>query len=204
MEIKFLVDIFWFLRIPILLLIYLITSIKRNPIYLIALLFYQSASVLFFLDTQEDFVYGTYCSMLFKLFLLFLIFSLVTRNNYKAVIAASVPFFVIYLYVIEFVIASLGDNYLIWIVNALFTSIIGGVAIINYVNEPAQKNYWLLISAILFIVQIGAFFINKFYIRNEGIYQMVIFTYGISHFAFYKFLILKEKSDKKYFKEIEK
>jgi hypothetical protein len=33
-------------------------------------------------------------------------------------------------------------------------------------------------------------------VKNEAIYQMVIFSYGISHFAFYKFLILKEKEER--------
>ncbi|CAM3671490.1 hypothetical protein [Flavobacterium saliperosum] len=186
-------EIFWFVRIPILFILYFISSKKRKIVYLSGLLLYQLASVFYYVGTADAFLYATVSSMLFKFCLVLLILDLVSKSNYKAICVAFIPFFVIYLYIIEFVVNSLGDSYYIWIVNALFTSFIGGVAIINYVNDPKERNYWLLISSILFIVQIGAFFINKFYIKNEGIYQMVILAYGISHYTFYKFMILKEQ-----------
>ena len=186
-------EVFWFVRIPILLILYSISSKKRNILYLSGLLLYQLASVFYYVETTDAFLYATFSSMLFKFCLVLLILDLVTKSNFKAISIAFIPFFIFYLYIIEFVVNSLGDSYYIWILNALFTSFIGGVAIINYVNDPRQRNYWLLISSILFIIQIGAFFINKFYIKNEGIYQMVILAYGISHFTFYKFMILKEQ-----------
>ena len=123
----------------------------------------------------------------------FLVFDLITQQTKIAVFVAIIPFFVLYLYVVDIVDSSLGNTYYIWILNTFFTSLIGGVAIINYVNNSDKKGYWLLISAILFVVQIGAFFINKFYVKSEAIYQIVILAYGISHFTFYKFLILKEE-----------
>lgn len=192
-----LTDIFWFIRIPILLILYIFSSEKRKPLYIMALLLYQSASVLYVVGTPETFIYATFASMLFKFCLFLLILGLVTKHNFKAVTVAFIPFFVIYLYIIEFVVESLGESYYIWILNAFFTSYIGGVAIINYVHHAERRNYWLLISSILFIVQIGAFFINKFYIKNESIYQVVILAYGISHFTFYKFMILNEAESQK-------
>ncbi|ESU21288.1 hypothetical protein FCR2A7T_05850 [Flavobacterium cauense R2A-7] len=185
-------EIFWFIRVPILLLLYFVSSEKRNILYFGGLILYQLASVFYRLELPHAFIYATVFSMLFKLCLVLLVLDLVRKSNYKAICIAFIPFFVIYLYIIEFVVHELGDSYYIWIVNALLTSFIGSVAIINYVNEPKHRNYWLLISSVLFIIQIGAFFINKFYIRNEGIYQMVILAYGISHYTFYKFMILKE------------
>ncbi|KGO95702.1 hypothetical protein [Flavobacterium enshiense] len=193
MSIEEMTEVFWFIRIPILLILYLVTSVKRNPLYIIGLALYQSASVFFYFDTPQAFIYATFSSMLFKLSMVLLILGLVTRENYKAVSIAFIPFFVIYLYIIEIVVSFLGDTYYIWILNAFLTSFIGGVAIINYVNNSGRKNFWLLISSILFIIQIAAFFINKFYIKNEGIYQMVILSYGISHYTFYKFMMMHEE-----------
>lgn len=185
--------IFWFIRMPILLILYLVSSKRKQLLYILALLLYQSASVCFRVETPNYFIYATVSSVLFKLCLLLLILDLVNKQNRLAVGFAFVPFMVLYLYVIEIVVAALGDVYYIWIVNALLTSFIGGVGIINYMHNADKKSYWLLISGILFIIQIGAFFINKFYIKNEAIYQLVIIFYGISHFTFYKFLILKEQ-----------
>lgn len=174
-------------------IIYFVSSDKRSLLYIIALILYQCASVFFRIDTPTTFIYATFSSMLFKLCLLLLIVGLVTKQNYKAVSIAFIPFFVIYLYIIQIVVDSLGNTYYIWIFNAFLTSVLGGIAIINYVNHSGHKNYWLLLSAILFIVQIAAFFINKFYVRNEAVYQVLILSYGISHYAFYKFMILNEE-----------
>lgn len=186
-------NVFWFIRIPILLVLYLFVSKKRQILYIMALLLYQSASICFKLEIPNAFIYATLSSVFFKFCLLFLIVDLVNKKNRLAIGFAFVPFFVLYLYVIEIVVNSLGEVYYIWILNALVTSFIGGVGIICYVNNSDKKSYWLLISGILFIIQIGAFFINKFYIKNEAIYQMVILSYAISHFTFYKFIILKEQ-----------
>lgn len=187
------VTFFWAIRIPILIILYFVSSKKTQITYVIALLLYQLASVYFYLDTPLTFVYGTICSLSFKVCLVILILVLATKKNRLAFAIASIPFFIIYLYIIEFVISSLGEFYFVWIINAFLTSFIGGVGIINYMNNSDKKSFWLLISGILFVVQIGAFFINKFYLKTESIYQIVILTYGISHFAFYKFMILKER-----------
>ena len=193
MGMKELLIFFWAIRIPILLVLYFVSSKKRRIFYVIALFFYQLASVYFYLDTPSTFIYATVCSLFFKVCLVLLVLDVVTRKNRLAFAIASIPFFVFYLYIIEIVISSLGEFYFIWIINAFLTSFIGGVGIINYMNNSDKKSFWLLISGILFVIQIGAFFINKFYLKTESIYQIVILTYGISHFAFYNFLILKEQ-----------
>lgn len=185
--------IFWFMRIPILVFLYFITSKKIQILYIIALLLYQIATVSFYMGTPSSFIYGTVASVLFKLCLVLLILDLVNKNNRFAVGIAFIPLFVLYLYIIEIVVVSLGEVYLIWILNAFLTSFIGGMGVICYVHNADKKSYWLLISGMLFVIQIGTFFLNKFYIKNEVIYQLVILSYAISHFAFYKFLIVKEQ-----------
>lgn len=184
-------SIFWFSRIPLLVILYLITG-KNNIIYLLSLLLYQLASYLFASENPDLFMFGSLSSIGYKFFLLIILLPLITKENRLAISLACLPFFIIYLYIIELVFHALGDALIIWILNALITSIIGGIAIIHYNNNYDLKGYWLLISSIFFIIQIGAFFINKFYIKSEAIYQMVIFCYGLSHFTFYKFMILKE------------
>lgn len=184
---------FWYFRIPILMVLYYISSKEKNLIYFLGLLFYQSASLLFATQEPGLFLFGTISSLLFKFCLVILILDLIKVQNKIAISIASIPFFVIYLYIIDFVGFSLGDSYYVWVVNAFLTSFLGGVAIINHINNSDQKGYWLLVSSILFVIQIGAFFINKFYLRSDAIYQLVILLYGVSHFTFYKFMILKEK-----------
>lgn len=186
---------FWFMRIPFLMVLYFLTSKKRNFIYFSGLLLYQAASCLFAEQSPDLFVLATICSTLFKMCLVILIADLIHADNRLAVSIAAIPIFIMYLYIIEFVGFSLGDSYYIWVINALLTSLLSGVAIIIYINDSCRKSFWLLVSSILFVIQIGAFFTNKFYLKSEAIYQLVILTYGISHYCFFKFLILKENED---------
>ncbi len=183
--------IFWFSRIPLLLILYLLTG-KKSIIYISSILLYQFASILFATENQDLFILGSISSVGYKFLLLIILIPLITKENRLAISLACLPFFLLFLFIIELVLHSLGDSLYIWILNALITSIIGGIAIIHYNNNYDIKGYWLLISSILFIIQIGAFFINKFYIKSEAIYQMVIFFYGLSHFTFYKFMTSKE------------
>lgn len=191
-KITLLETICWFIRIPLLLIIYLLTG-SKNKVYFLALLFYQTASILFFTNNLDLFYVGSLASVLYKLSIFLILIPLINKENRIAISIACLPFFITYLFLIELVMHSLGDTMFIWILNAFITSFIGGIAIIHNNNFHDTKGFWLLISSILFIIQIGAFFINKFYLRSEAIYQIVIFSYGISHFTFYKFLILKEQ-----------
>lgn len=191
-KITILETICWFIRIPILLIIYLLTG-SKNKLYILALLFYQSASILFFTNNLELFYVGSLASVLYKLSILIILIPLINKENRLAISISCLPFFIIYLFIIELVMHSLGDSIYIWIINAFVTSLIGGIAIIHNNNYHDTKGFWLLISSILFIIQIGAFFINKFYLKSEAIYQIVIFSYGISHFTFYKFMLIKEQ-----------
>lgn len=187
--------VFWFSRIPLLIILYLITTRKLSMIYIFSLLLYQLASSLFASGNQDLFIYASISSISYKFLLLVILLPLITKKNLLAICFACLPFFLVYLYIINLVFHSLGDSLIIWILNALITSIIGGIAITHYNNNYDLKGYWLLITSIFFIIQIGAFFFNKFYIKSEAIYQMVILFYGLSHFTFYKYMILNEKEN---------
>lgn len=186
---------FWYLRIPILFVIYLLSN-GKNFIYITSLFLYQIASLLFAFEGTTLFTMGSIASLSYKICLLYLLIPIFTKKEYLKISLACLPLFIIYLFIIDLVALDLSNTKYLWIINALTTSIIGGVAIIYYNKNYDLKGYWLIISSILFIIQIGAFFINKFYLKNGSIYQMVIFSSGISHFAFYKFMILKEEEEK--------
>ena len=65
--------IFWFVRMPILLIIYYLSSSRKQIIYIAGLLFYQVASVFFAIGDSSFFIYGTIASVIFKLCLSILV-----------------------------------------------------------------------------------------------------------------------------------
>ena len=82
--------------------------------------------------------------------------------------------------------------------NGFLTAFIGGMATFNFLFQDKIRLYWLLISAILFTIQIGGFLINKYYFPDEVLKKTTIILYGISNFTFYKFVVLHEKIKHKY------
>jgi hypothetical protein len=184
-----------FLRIPILMVLYFYASRVRNYIYFVALLFYQAASVLFNLNSESSLLYGVMASVVFRFLLIVLVYNAIEEKKWIATVITSLPFLFVYLYLIDLVKDSLGDGYYPWIANGFLTALLGGLAVTNYVNSLNRKSFWLLLSAMLFVVQIGMFFINKFYLKQQIFLQLIILFYGISHFTFYKFMIMNEEKE---------
>lgn len=181
-----------FLRIPVLMLLYFYASRERNLIYFSALLFYQITSVLFNVNTEMALLWAVLFSDVFRFLLVILVFKTIEDKRWCITIMTSIPFLIIYLYLIDLVKDSLGNGYIPWIVNGFLTAYLGGLAVTNYVYKDDRKSFWLVLSALLFVIQIALFFMNKFYLKQQVFLQLIILLYGISHYTFYKFMIIKE------------
>ncbi len=181
-----------FLRIPVLMLLYFFSSRERNYVYFSALFFYQITSVLFNVNTDMALLWAVLFSDVFRLLLLVLVYKIIEEKRWCITIMTSIPFLIIYLYLIDLIKESLGNAYIPWIINGFLTAYLGGLAVTNYVYKDDRKSFWLVISALLFVIQIGLFFMNKFYLKQQVFLQLVILLYGISHYTFYKFMIVKE------------
>jgi len=181
-----------FLRIPVLMLLYFFSSRERNFVYFSALFFYQIASVLFNINTDMALLWAVLFSDVFRLLLLVLVYKIIEEKRWCITIMTSIPLLIIYLYLIDLIKESLGNAYIPWIINGFLTAYLGGLAVTNYVYKDDRKSFWLVISALLFVIQIGLFFMNKFYLKQQVFLQLIILLYGISHYTFYKFMIVKE------------
>lgn len=187
---------FGFARIPILMVLYFYASKERNYIYFLALLFYQIASVLFNINTDVALFYAVLASVVFRFLMVVLVYKSIDDKMWNITLMTSIPFLIVYLYLIEMIKDSLGDGYVPWIINGFLTAFLGGLAVTNYVHKDDRKSFWLLISALFFVVQIGMFFMNKFYLKQQIFLQLIILFYGISHYTFYKFMIINEEEEK--------
>ncbi|WP_333807702.1 hypothetical protein [Flavobacterium sp.] len=106
---------------------------------------------------------------------------------------ASIPFFFVYLYFLLLMEKDIKMDFYPWVLNGFLTSFIGGMATFNFLFQDKTRLYWLFISAILFVIQIGAFLINKYYFPDEVLRKLTIILFGISNFTFYKFVLHQEE-----------
>lgn len=184
-----------FSRIPILMLLYLYSSKVRNYVYFLALFFYQVASFLFNHTSEMSLILAVSASVIFRFLMVVLVYKAIEDKKWKTTLLTCLPFLFVYLYLINLVEEALGSSYYLWILNGFLTALLGGLAVTNYFNKSDRKSFWLLISALLFVVQIGMFFINKFYLKQQVFLQIIIICYGISHYTFYKFMIINEENE---------
>lgn len=184
-----------FMRIPVLILLYYYASEERNYIYFLALLFYQIASILFNVNTDIALLCAVLASVVFRFLMVVLVYKAINDIKWQITIMTSLPFLIVYMCLIDLIKDTLGNSFIPWVINGFLTAFLGGLAVTNYVFNDGRKSFWLVISALLFVVQIALFFMNKFYLKQQIFLQLIILFYGISHYTFYKFMIIKEEEE---------
>lgn len=186
------------IRIPILILMYFIASKIKSTLYFSALILFFFAYLFFRENTPFFNCIGAIISLAYRILIFIIVYKSIENKNWLAIVLASIPYFFIYLYVLLLVEKDVKIDFYPWVINGFLTSFIGGMATFNFLFQDKKRLYWLFISAILFVIQIGVFLINKYYFPDEILRMLTIILFGISNFTFYKFVLLQEELKLKY------
>ncbi|MCA1965350.1 MAG: hypothetical protein LDL23_01735 [Flavobacterium sp.] len=186
------------IRIPILILMYYLASKIKSTLYFSALILFFFAYLFFRENTTFFNFIGAIISLAYRILIFIIVYKSIENKNWLAIVLASIPFFFIYLYALLLIEKEVKMDFYPWVVNGFLTSFIGGMATFNFLFQDKKRLYWLIISAILFVIQIGVFLINKYYFPDEILRMLTIILFGISNFTFYKFVLLQEELKLKY------
>lgn len=195
-EYRAFIFVFKMLLMPMLILLYWKTSAVRNKFYLIGLLFAFVANILFIYKENFDFIIlGAAAFLIFRIISIYLIMKSIKIKKFFPVIIGSLPFVFIYFYLTCLTIDELGDGLLIYIIQSIFMSFLGGLSVGSYMINDNRKNYWLLISALLFTVNQILLVIKLFYLSVIIFQPISMALYCFAQYGFYKFIILSEEKD---------
>ena len=186
------------IRIPLLILMYFLASKVKSTLYFSALILFFFAYLFFRENTTFFNFIGAIISLAYRILIFIIVYKSIENKNWLAIVLASIPFFFIYLYALLLIEKEVKMDFYPWVVNGFLTSFIGGMATFNFLFQDKKRLYWLIISAILFVIQIGVFLINKYYFPDEILRMLTIILFGISNFTFYKFVLLQEELKLKY------
>ena len=186
------------IRIPLLILMYYLASKIKSTLYFSALILFFFAYLFFRENTPFFNFIGAIISLAYRILIFIIVYKSIENKNWLAIVLASIPFFFIYLYALLLIEKEVKMDFYPWVVNGFLTSFIGGMATFNFLFQDKKRLYWLFISAILFVIQIGVFLINKYYFPDEILRMLTIILFGISNFTFYKFVLLQEELKLKY------
>lgn len=186
------------IRIPLLILMYYLASKIKSTLYFSALILFFFAYLFFRENTPFFNFIGAIISLAYRILIFIIVYKSIENKNWLAIVLASIPFFFIYLYALLLIEKEVKMDFYPWVLNGFLTSFIGGMATFNFLFQDKKRLYWLFISAILFVIQIGVFLINKYYFPDEILRMLTIILFGISNFTFYKFVLLQEELKLKY------
>lgn len=178
--------------LSIIMLLYYLTSLKKNKLYLFSL-FFSLLSILFLFIKSET---GILSATIFFLLFIILTTKIVIKNSSKIkfipVVLGFLPFLSILFYLIFLTYSSLGINYIPAIINALLLSFLGGLAVSNYVLEDNIRNIWLLMSMLLFTLLIFVFMIEKYYLEVQVFKPIRTVCFFAGHYLFMRYILLSE------------
>jgi len=80
------------------------------------------------------------------------------------------------------------------IIHNILISLLGGIALSNYVMNDNNRSSWLMICVLSFVTLHFIIFIEKFYIQLQIFRPIAMTLNTFAYFAFYKFILVIEKS----------
>ena len=183
---------------PILLMVlYWCSSDRRNPLFFLAISFSVITNILFIPNDQKMLFFGIIAFMIHRIVILYYIFKLVKITDYIPVAIATIPFLLVFFYLLAS--SEVPENsFLLLVIQNILIAIFGGIALSNYIMHDNKKNSWLLICGLLFVALQFIVFIEKYYLSglSPAIFRPI--AMGLNAFAFYtfyEFVSAIEKSD---------
>ena len=190
--------VFSTISIPVLLIgLYFMSSAKRNVLFF-GVLFFLLLENLCLLFCDAKLYVGVICSTIQKIVLIILIFKLVKERNYLYLSIVSIVFLLIFLYLFSPTHEPSYVDFKFLMKHNILTSVLGGLAVSNYIVDDNRQNSWLLISVLLFIGLRFMLFIQSFYLTDLTlpVIKPIIITLNIfAYFTLYKFVIEAEKNE---------
>jgi YhhN family len=191
-ENKILVYVFKPLIIPILIFLYFKTSKNVNNTFFVALFFSLVANIFFIFEDFTSIIIATVFIALSRVLILRLMIYYIKIKNFIPVIIGMIPFFIVYFYVTALTIDEIGENLILYLIQVVLICFLGGYAVANYMLDDNRKNYWLLVSNVLFAI-IQFIMILKIYYISVSVFQpLIMFLYPLAQYSIYKFMILSE------------
>lgn len=183
--------------LPILILLYVLTSARRNMVYIASLVFGLFSNVFFLSDAPAFMVYGIIAFMVYRILSIVVVVRLIGNILWLPFAIATLPFLFIFSCLINLTLTPEMPSFYPTIVNGLLIAALAGIALSNYVMNDNKANSWLAISTLLFIVLVFLFMIQNYYLANIAFKPMSAFIFAFAHYTFYKFVLEAEVNQSK-------
>lgn len=178
----------------ILAFLYWRTSQKLSWIYLCALLFGWLANLFFISQDFRDIFIGALLFFVYRALSIYIVIKHIKLPGIFPIVVGCVPFLFIYMYLVNLTYDAIGEGLVIFIIQCVLISFLGGLSVGNYILRSNRASTMLLMSTLFFAITQFIFVIRLYYV-NVNIFQPLAMTlFVVGQYMFYKFMIFSEDS----------
>lgn len=182
----------------LLMILYWNTSVQKNPLFFIAILFSLITNTFFIPNTEKMLFIGLLFFFVHRILMIYYIVKLTKLRDYIPLCIAVVPFIFLFFYLLSISTGITSKSYIILIIQNVSISIIGGIAVSDYVMNDVKKSPLLLIFGLVSVTQYFIVFIEKYYLSSLAptVFRPLAMTLNIAvYYIFYKYVIDVENSN---------
>lgn len=173
---------------PLLALLYWQTSTRPNRLYLIGLFFCWISNIFFIWKEFDFIVAGAFMLFVYRIIDIYLVLRQVNRPGLFPLFVGSIPFFFMYLYLIYVANALLGQGLLIFILQCVLITFLGGVSVANHILQPSNSSLRLLVST-LFFALVQFIFVFREYYTSINFQPLAMGLFVSAQYLFYRFML---------------
>ncbi len=179
--------------LPALILIYYRNSQRINYIFILALVFSWIANIFFIKQSFLSIFTGAVFFFFYRALIIYIVLKHIKLPGIFPIIVGCVPFLFVYMYLINLTYELLGDGLVIFVIQCVIISLLGGLSVGNYMLRSNRAANLLLISTMLFAATQFIFVIRLYYTGINIFQPLAMALFVIAQYIFYRFLILSER-----------
>ncbi|WP_313808282.1 hypothetical protein [Flavobacterium sp.] len=176
--------------LPVLAIIYFLSSEKRNYLYLLALFFGWLANIFFISVDESGILRGGISYLIFWVLITYIVLVNTRFPVSKLFIIAIIPFLFIYCYVLQLIYVNIYGSVYLYFSNAVFMIFLGGYSLSAYIMHSSRINTHLLIAALLFTMIQFIISIDLYYMSMNIFRPMAFVMFTAGQFVLYKMMLL--------------
>ena len=195
---KLLVFIFKPLLSIVIMALYWNASKKKESMFFVVLTLSLITNLLFISNSENLLFVGLLVFLIHRLLLISYVVRMIKLKDFIPLFIAIVPFLFVFSYLLSISNEIQVKSYWILLIQNVLISLIGGLALSEYVINYNKISSWFLIFGLLSVTQYFIVFIEKYYLLNLAPIVFRPFAMVLNatvYYAFYRFVIDTEKAN---------
>lgn len=181
------ITLFWY---------YAVNAKRINKLFVAGLFFSFLGDVLLLGSGELYFILGLLFFLIAHVFYIIMVVKLLKSTKLPQVLIASIPYLLIFYFLLNILYSGLRDMKIPVIVYAITITVLGISSLSLFLQNKTKTHLVLVFGVLIFIISDSVLALNMFY-KEQAIYPLLIIsTYVIAQYLICKFVLLNEKKYK--------